>query len=103
MREPYEVIVTPVVTEKSTAQMEEGNVYTFVVSEKANKIDIARAVESLWDVTVEDVRTMRYAGKARRAFLGHMARNFNIGRRPSFKKAVVKLAEGDAIELYEMG
>ncbi|NIW35367.1 MAG: 50S ribosomal protein L23, partial [Gemmatimonadetes bacterium] len=57
MREAHEVIVSPVVTEKSTAQMGDENVYTFVVDEKANKIEIARAVESLWDVTVEDVRT----------------------------------------------
>ena len=103
MREAHEVLVSPVVTEKSTAQMEDQNVYTFVVAEKSNKIEIARAVESLWDVTVTDVRTMRYPGKARRAFLGHMARNQNIGRRASYKKAVVKLSDGDAIELYEMG
>ena len=46
---------------------------------------------------------MRYAGKMRRSFLGQMSRNWSLGRRPSFKKAVVKLAEGDHIELYEMG
>jgi large subunit ribosomal protein L23 len=103
MRDAHEVIVSPVVTEKSTAQMGDENVYTFIVHERANKIEIARAIETLWDVTVKDVRTMRYPGKARRAFLGHLAKNFDIGRRPSFKKAVVKLSEGDAIELYEMG
>jgi large subunit ribosomal protein L23 len=103
MRSAHEIIVSPVVTEKSTAQMGDENVYTFIVNERANKIDIARAVESLWDVTVKDVRTMRYPGKARRAFLGHLAKNWNIGRRASFKKAVVKLSEGDTIELYEMG
>ncbi len=103
MREAYDVIISPVVTEKSTEQMEYENVYTFIVNEKSNKIDIARAIESLWDVTVQDVRTMRYAGKQRRAFLGHLAKNWNIGRRASFKKAVVKLSEGDSIELYEQG
>lgn len=103
MREPWDVIVRPVVTEKTTAQMEAENVYSFVVNQKANKIDIARAVEALWDVQVDDVRTMRYAGKMRRSFLGQMSRNWSLGRRPSFKKAVVKLAEGDHIELYEMG
>ena len=103
MREPWDVIVRPVVTEKTTAQMEAENVYSFIVNEKANKIDVARAVEALWDVQVEDVRTMRYAGKMRRSFLGQMSRNGRLGRRPSFKKAVVKLAEGDHIELYEMG
>ena len=103
MREPWDVIVRPVVTEKTTAQMEAENVYSFIVNRKANKIDIARAVEALWDVQVDDVRTMRYAGKMRRSFLGQMSRDRSLGRKPSFKKAVVKLAEGDHIELYEMG
>ena len=103
MREPYDVIISPVVTEKSTDQMDADNVYTFIVSGDANKIEIGRAVEKLWDVTVRDVRTMRYGGKARRSFLGRMARSQNKGRRPRFKKAVVKLAEGDHIELYEAG
>ena len=102
MREAYEVIIAPVVTEKTTEQME-GSTYTFIVSKDANKIEIGHAVEKLWDVTVRDVRTMRYAGKVRRSFLGRMARNNNKGRRPGFKKAVVKLAEGDHIELYEAG
>ena len=60
-------------------------------------------MESLWDVKVRDVRTMRYAGKAKRALLGRMAKNWDLGRRPSWKKAIVQLAEGDQIELYEMG
>ena len=60
-------------------------------------------MEALWDVKVEDVRTMRYPGKAKRALLGRMAKNWNLGRRPSFKKAVVQLAEGDEIEFYEAG
>ncbi len=102
MREAWDVIVSPVVTEKTTAQMET-SLYTFIVSERANKHDITRAVEALWDVKVEDVRTMRYPGKAKRALLGRMAKNWNLGRRPSFKKAVVQLAEGDEIEFYEAG
>ncbi len=102
MREPYDVIVFPVVTEKTTAQMEQ-SLYTFVVNRIANKHEIARAVEALWDVTVLDVRTMRYAGKAKRALLGRMAKNWTPGRRPSFKKAVVQLVEGDEIEFYESG
>ena len=64
---------------------------------------IGKAIERLWDVTVKDVRTMRYAGKARRSFLGRMAKNPGKGRRPAFKKAVVQLAEGETIELYEVG
>jgi len=103
MREVYDVIISPVVTEKSTDQMDSDNVYTFIVSKDANKIEIGNAVEKLWDVTVKDVRTMRYAGKARRSSLGRMSRNQAKGYRPGFKKAVVKLAEGDHIELYEAG
>ena len=102
MRNVYDVILAPVVTEKTTEQMED-NMYTFIVAEAANKIEIGKAVEQLWDVTVKDVRTMRYAGKVKRAFLGRMARNYEKGRRPSFKKAVVQLSEGDYIELYEAG
>ena len=69
MREGYDVLVRPVVTEKSTGQTEEANVYTFIVNKDANKHEIARAVEKMWDVTVKDVRTMRYAGKAKRSVL----------------------------------
>jgi large subunit ribosomal protein L23 len=103
MRDVHEIILAPVMTEKSARQMEEGNVYTFIVAGDANKIEIGNAVERIWDVTVEGVRTMQYAAKARRSFLGRMARNNQMGRRASFKKAVVQLAEGDHIELYEAG
>ena len=103
MRQPHDVIVSPVVTEKTTEQMELENLYTFVVNKDSNKHEIARAVEEIWDVKVRDVRTMRYAGKAERAMLGRMAKNWNLGRRPSYKKAIVQLSEGDQIELYEMG
>ena len=103
MRDGHDIILAPVVTEKSTDQMEALNVYTFIVAENANKIEIGKAVERLWDVRVKSVRTMRYAGKARRSLLGQMARNWNKGRRPDFKKAVVQLSEGDHIEFYEVG
>lgn len=102
MREAWDVIVSPVVTEKTTGQMET-SLYTFIVNQRANKHEITRAVEALWDVKVQDVRTMRYPGKAKRALLGRMAKNWELGRRPSYKKAVVQLAEGDEIEFYEMG
>jgi len=103
MREGYDVLIQPVVTEKSTGQIEEKNVYTFIVNRKANKHEIARAVEKMWDVTVLDVRTMRYAGKAKRSILGRIHKSWDLGHRPSFKKAVVQLAEGDHIEFYEVG
>ena len=103
MRDVYDVIYSPVVTEKSQEAIEENNVYTFIVNKTANKMDIARAIEKLWDVKVDHVRTMRYAGKKRRAMMGRMSRNPNFGRRPAFKKAVVQLASGDHIEFYEVG
>jgi large subunit ribosomal protein L23 len=103
MSDAYDVILAPVVTEKSARQMEASNIYTFVVSRDANKIEIGSAIERIWDVTVHDVRTMRYVGKAKRSFLGRMSKNQQKGRRAGFKKAVVQLAEGDHIELYEAG
>lgn len=103
MSDVYDIILAPVVTEKTAQQMEADNVYTFIVSGNANKIEIGKAIERIWDVTVDDVRTMKYAGKVKRSFLGRMARNHQAGRRPSYKKAVVQLAEGDHIELYEAG
>ena len=102
MRDAYDVIVAPVVTEKTTVQMET-SLYTFIVNERANKHEIARAVETLWDVKVTGVRTMRCPGKARRALLGRMVKNWEMGRTPSYKKAVVQLVHGDEIEFYEMG
>ncbi|MDG2283841.1 MAG: 50S ribosomal protein L23 [Longimicrobiales bacterium] len=102
MREPYDIIIAPVVTEKTADQME-NSTYSFVVAKDANKIEIGHAVEKLWDVTVKDVRTMRYAGKAKRASMGRMSRGAAMGRRPAWKKAVVQLSEGDFIELYEAG
>jgi large subunit ribosomal protein L23 len=103
MREPYQVIIKPVITEKSTRQIEEGNVYTFLVAREANKNEIGHAVEKLWDVQVQAVRTVNYRGKSRRSLMGRMAASRAAGKRPSFKKAFVKLAEGDQIEFYEAG
>ena len=94
MRNINDVIVRPLVTEKSHDQLDRLGAYTFVVAKDANKIEIAQAVEKQFNVKVSDVRTMRYAGKAKR--MGKHA-----GRRPSWKKAVVTLAEGDSIELFE--
>lgn len=103
MRDPYEIVMRPIITEKTARQIEEGNVYAFVVAQDANKIEIGQAVEKIWDVKVEKVRTMRYAGKMRRSLMGRMSKNRNVGRRASFKKALVKLVEGDQIEFYELG
>jgi large subunit ribosomal protein L23 len=103
MSDHFDVIVAPVMTEKSTESLEASNVYTFIVKPNATKGQIRSAVETLWDVTVQDVRTMRYAGKMKRSFLGQMAKSRQVGRRPAFKKAMVQLNEGDHIEFYEIG
>ena len=93
MRNLHDVIVRPLLTEKSTEQLDQLNAYTFVVDKDANKVEIRQAVETLFNVKVKDVRTMQYRGKERRV-------GRNIGRRAAWKKAVVTLREG-TIELFE--
>jgi large subunit ribosomal protein L23 len=89
-----DVIVRPLVTEKSTLGREERNEVAFAVDPRASKHDVRRAVEELFSVRVHDVRTMRMPRKTRRVgrFLGH---------RPAWKKAIVRLAEGQSIEFFE--
>ena len=91
---PHQVLRRPLVTEKSTIAREERNVVTFAVDPRANKHEIQRAVEELFSVKVLDVRTMRMPRKTRR--IGRF-----VGRRPEWKKALVRLAEGQAIEFFE--
>jgi large subunit ribosomal protein L23 len=88
------VILRPLVTEKSTLAREERNEVSFAVDPRANKHDVRRAVEELFSVTVADVRTMRMPRKTRR--VGRF-----IGNRPEWKKAIVRLAEGQSIEFFE--
>ena len=94
MRNIHEVIVRPVITEKSTEQLDRNHAYTFVVARDANKYEIAQAVGQLFNVKVESVRTMNYTGKERRV-------GKHVGRRAAWKKAVVKLRDGDTIEIFE--
>ncbi len=94
MRDARDVIIRPVVTERSTLMADEMNTYAFIVAREANKIEIARAVETLFGVKVSAVRTMNYRGKFRRV-------GRSVGRRPAFKKAVVKLVEGERLDVYE--
>ena len=94
MREARQIVIRPVVTEESAMLQETDRTYTFIVAKDANKIEIKSAVQSLFDVKVEGVRTAVYRGKWRR-----MGRS--EGRKASYKKAIVKLAEGDAIDVYE--
>ena len=90
----HDVIRRPIVTEKSNIGREEQNVVTFAVAPDANKHQIRRAVEELFDVNVVEVRTMRMPRKTRR--LGRFA-----GQKPEWKKALVRLAEGQSIEFFE--
>lgn len=93
-----EIIRRPVVTEKSMRLSEGKNRYTFEVAPYANKVEIRRAVEALFDVNVTKVNTMRTSGKERRRSFRHRS-----GRTAERKKAVVTLAEGESIDVVEMG
>lgn len=109
-RAPYEVLIRPIITEKTSALQFEGtdatisprvrdrvearSKFTFEVAPDASKVEIRRAVEQLFEVKVTSVRTMNVRGKKRR--LGR-----HLGRKPHWKKAVVEVAEGDMIELFE--
>lgn len=94
MRSVHDVVVAPVVTERSAQLQETERTYTFIVRKDANKLEIRQAIQSLFGVKVEDVRTANYQGKWRRV-------GRNIGRRAAYKKAMVRLAEGDEIDVYE--
>jgi len=90
----YQIIREPRITEKSTVQKESSNQVTFKVHPGANKIEVRKAVERLLRTKVVDVRTMNVRGKTRR-----MGRN--VGKRPDWKKAVVRLAPGEKVEFFE--
>ena len=98
MRHPQDVVKQPLITEKSTILRESQNLYCFKVHVNANKIEIARAIEELFKkekIKVAEVRTARVRGKAKR--MGRF-----LGRRPDWKKAWVRLAEGSKeIEFFE--
>ena len=91
---PRDVLVRPLVTEKSTRLMSEHNQYTFEVAPKATKIQIRQAVEQIFKVKVLSVRTLWVRGKRRRV-------GRHEGRRPDWKKAIVRVAPGQRIEIFE--
>ncbi len=94
MKDPQDIILRPLVTERATKLMED-NKYAFVVNKRANKIEIKKAVETLFNVNVESVNTLNMKGKFRRM-------GIHRGYRPDWKKAVVTLAEGSKpIEIFE--
>jgi len=91
------IIKKPVITEKMTDASEKYNRFAFVVDRKANKIEIKKAVEQMFDVTVDSIRTMVCIGKKRaRGTKSGMI----VGKTATYKKAIVTLAEGDSIDFY---
>ena len=95
MKDPRDVIVVPVVSEKSYALMEEG-VYTFKVHPSASKPEIRDAVQSIFGVKVSKVNTLNRPGKRKRN-----RRTFTYGKRPDTKRAIVTLVEGESIDLFQ--
>ncbi len=91
------IVLKPIVTEKMTAISEKLNRYGFYVSKEANKIEIKEAIEKLYDVNVDKVWTMRYAGKSKSRYTKTGMSN---GKSTAYKKAVVSLSEGETIDIY---
>jgi large subunit ribosomal protein L23 len=91
--DPREVLISPVVSEKSYSLIED-NKYSFRVHPKAHKTQIRQAVEELFDVKVEGVNIVKVRPKPKR-------RGFHRGQKPGWKKAIVQLREGDRIEIFE--
>lgn len=94
MKSPYDIIKRPIVTEQSMENVAD-KVYVFEVDKAANKIDIRRAIEEIFNVKVSKVNTMNVLGKEKRM-------GVHVGRRPNWKKAVVRLTEDSkTIEFFE--
>jgi large subunit ribosomal protein L23 len=92
-----DILVKPLVTEKMTDQTERYNRYGFVVDRKATKPQIKKAVESLYDVTVDNVNTMIHGGKVKSRFTKG---GVITGKTNAYKKALVTLVDGDSIDFY---
>ncbi len=92
LRDPRDVVIEPVVSEKSYDLIEDFNIYTFVVDRGANKTQIKQAVSKIFDVTVVSVNTLNRRGKVKRT-------GYVVGKRKNTKRALVKLAVGDSIEI----
>src|SRR2546421_10044622 len=93
-RDPRQVVLKPVVSEKSYAQYD-ANVYTFLVAPDANKIEIKQAVEAIFSVKVTNVNTVNRKGKRKRN-----RRTGDWGKRSDQRRAIVSLAAGDSIEIF---
>ncbi|NOQ96282.1 MAG: 50S ribosomal protein L23 [Desulfobacterales bacterium] len=94
MIDPYQVLKRPLVTEKGTKQKEQSNQIAFEVDRRANKILVRNAVENIFKVRVLGVKVINVKGKERR--IGR-----NVGKKPDWKKAIVRIAPGETIEFFE--
>jgi large subunit ribosomal protein L23 len=90
----YDIIKRPILTEKTNIQKEASNQVTFEVDPRSNRIEVKRAVEKIFKVKVADIRTMHVSGKPKR-------RGRILGKRRSWKKAIVTLMPGERIEFFE--
>ncbi|HEX8771943.1 MAG TPA: 50S ribosomal protein L23 [Acidimicrobiales bacterium] len=95
MRDPRDVVLKPVVSEKSYGLLDD-NVYTFVVDPRANKVEIRQAIEAIFNVQVTNVNTLNRKGKRKRN-----RKSFTFGTRADTKRAIVTLAPGSKIDLFE--
>jgi large subunit ribosomal protein L23 len=91
---PYDIIKRPLITEKTNIQKEDYNQMSFEVDRKANRVEIKRAIEHVFKVNVDTVRTMQVKGKTKQ-------RGRIVGKRRNWKKAVVKLMPGERIDFFE--
>lgn len=94
---PSEILIKPILTEKANAQQEKLRRYAFKVAKKANKLEIKKAIETFYGVTVTGVNTVVSPAKNKTRYT---KAGFIQGRKPSYKKAYVTVAEGEEIDLY---
>ena len=90
----YEIIIRPLITEKTSIQKEDHNQVSFEVDRRANRVEIRRAIEKIFNVRVADVRTMQIKGKVKQ-------RGRVVGKRRDWKKAIVNLMPGERIDFFE--
>lgn len=94
MKNPHDVVIRALISEKGTRMREGGNKYLFQVDTRANKLEIKHAIETIFGVAVDQVRTQTILGKMKRM-------GMFTGRRATWKKAIVTLRDGEQIELFE--
>lgn len=91
------ILIKPIITEKSSAQTEAANQYTFMVDKKANKIEIKRAIEKLYNVSIDSVNTIIVPSKKK---VRNTKSGMQKGTKSSYKKAIVRVTYGEEIDLY---